>query len=314
MNIGKLLKNSILELKRAGIPSAELDARVLLEHATSHDTPFLYSHPDSPITNADYGRFRRYIRRRKKGEPIAYIVKHKEFFGYDFFVNKNVLIPRPETEWLVEEAIKHIEKCHSRPDRESRLDPCLRGDDKTVDNATLRILDVGAGSGNIIISMALSLSSNSYRLSSLINFYGADIGKKAIGVARKNAKKLEVKNVKFYLSDLFSNPRLPRQFDLIIANLPYVPSSTRIKNSESRIMDDIYFEPQDAIFSEDNGTAIIKKFLCESVDHIEKNGLILIELDPRNAKALHSEAKKFYTNVELKKDLAGKDRYLIIKK
>jgi release factor glutamine methyltransferase len=297
MNLGSILKRSILELKNAGIETAELDAKVLLENSISKDSVFLFSHNDVLITNAEYSRFRRFLRRRKKGEPIAYILGHKEFFGYDFFVNKNVLVPRPETEWLVERSIEYL--VSSIGQKQTK---------KTI-------IDIGTGSGCIIISLVKEILNTQYLILNT-NLSASDISPKALNIARKNAKKLKAKNIKFYLSDLFSNKRLPKKFDLIIANLPYVPLSTRIKNSEFRIQskEGIYFEPQDAIFAKDNGSAIIKKLLIETKTRIREKGLILIELDSRNAIEISNFAKKNYPNAKtkLERDLAGLNRYLVI--
>lgn len=276
MNIKKLLSSSINELANSGIPTPDLDVRILLEAAIKRDNAFVFSHPDFLITNAQYSRFRRYIRRRKTGEPIAYILGYKEFFGLEFKVNKNALIPRPETEYLVE-----------------------KGADFIKSRKECNVLDMGTGSGCIIISLA-SLANAS--------FYATDIFSKTLLIAKKNAKLNNVTNVQFYLSDLFSNKRLPNKFDLIIANLPYVPRSA--------VNFSVRFEPIDAIFANDNGTAIIKKFLIEAKDKINLNGMILIEADCRNAKKIFEFAKKTYPEAVaiLEKDLAGLDRYISIKK
>jgi release factor glutamine methyltransferase len=290
-----ILRRSILELKKIGIKSAEIDAKLLLKKSISKDDVFVFSHPEYLLTNQEYGRFRRLIRKRKTGEPIAYILGHKEFYGNDFLVNKNVLIPRPETEWLVEKGVEFIKSYPS-----------------TLNNKPLTVLDMGTGTGCIIISLAKDLSAIDHRLS--INFYGAEINKKAIGVAKKNSKLHKVDNyVKFYVSDLFSNRFLNKKIDLIIANLPYVPTppQNKIKNKE-----EIDFEPQKAIFANDNGTEIIKNFLEQAKNHTSPKGLILLELDPRNAKEILSFAETHYSSatINLITDLAGLDRYLEIKK
>jgi len=317
MNIRSLLQKSILELKNAGIKSAEIDAKLLLAEATFKNDVFIFSHPEYLITNSQYSRFRRHIRKRKTGEPIAYILGYKEFFGNDFIVNKNVLIPRPETEWLVESSIKYLVSSIKQDNR-------------------INILDMGTGSGCIIISLVKELITKNYQLST--NFYGAEISKKAIAVAKKNSKVHKVeKYIKFYNSDLFSNRFLNKKFDLITANLPYVPHQTRIQNTDNRIQinkprhsdpdklgeesseainKEIAFEPQSAIFADDDGMAIVKRFLIEAKNHITQDGLILLELDCRNAKSILEFAKKQFphSKIELAKDLAGLDRYVTIKK
>jgi release factor glutamine methyltransferase len=322
-NLKSILKRTSLELKAAGIDSADLDARVLLEAAIDKKSAYIFAHPEMPITNAEYGKFRQYIRRRKKGEPIAYIFGHKEFYGYDFFVNKNVLIPRPETEFLVENALEFIksrhknnqpitEKIHENLEIE-KLKPVVR----LVE--PLKILDMGTGSGNIIISLVKSLQKeniyNGVRSHSNVDkFYACDISKKALTIAKKNAKKHKVnKLIRFYRSDLFSNSHLPKKFDLIIANLPYVPKISQELKAKGR-KSETDFEPQNAIFASENGTKIIKKFLGQAKNRTRDGGLILMELDPRNAPKLKEYSAKTYPNSKmvLKKDLAQRNRYLKI--
>lgn len=291
MNIKSLLSKSILELQKVGIPTPEIDAKVLLLSAMEKNSSFVYSHPDFLITNAQYSKFRRYIRKRKTGEPIAYIVGHKEFYGYNFFVNKNVLVPRPESEWLVEQGIEQIKK--------SKYD---------IRNTTYNVLDMGTGSGCIAIALFKELTTKNYQLSTRI--YAVDFSSRAVAVAKKNAQENKAENIVFLNSNLFSNRRIKNKiFDLIIGNLPYVPhgKKTKIKSA-------IDFEPKEAIFAEDNGAAIIKKFLLESKSHTKPGSTILIELDPRNAKDLSAFAQAHYptANIDPKRDLAGLDRYLMI--
>ena len=316
MTLKKLLFSIAKELSVIS-PTPELDARVIIRHVLNKDDSFLFANPKSPISNSQYTKIRQIIRKRKKGWPIAYLVGHKEFFGYDFIVNKNVLIPRPESEWLVEQAIQFIKSKVSKVNKETN------------------ILDIGTGSGCIIISLAKELEKlTTYDLRLTTKLYASDISPKALAVAKKNAKKLlfeddarELDNgsrlrlsaeqagsnnsIKFIHSDLFTNHLLHKKFNLIIANLPYVPeqNGSRIPGRGS-----IDFEPKDSIYAQNNGTAIIKKFLKEAKKYLASYGIILLELDPRNAEELFKYTAKIYpqSKVELKKDLAGHDRYLII--
>lgn len=291
MNFKNILTKSISELRKAGIPTASLDARVLLEDVLKKDSSYVFSHPEMPLTNYQYSKFRSLIRRRKRGEPVAYLTGHKEFYGYDFFVNKNVLIPRPETELLVEEVIKFIKlKVHQV-------------------KSPIQIIDIGTGSGCIIISLARQ--ANSHKLTP--NFFASDISRKALYVARKNAKLHQVdKNIKFYNSDLFANKKMPKKYDIIIANLPYVYKKWNVESRKGG--NGIDHEPKNSIFAEDNGTQIIKQFLDQVKDRINKNGLILIEVDPRNSKELFNCAKDIFPkeNISLLKDLSKLDRVIRI--
>jgi len=315
--IKTILSRATAELIRCGSDSARLDTKVLFEAAAQQDPTFLFSHPEAPMTNAAYQRFRRMIRRRKTGEPVAYILGHKEFYGNNFIVNKNVLVPRPETELLVDEALKIINNCTQSPkakfakSEHKEIEPC-----KNL-KSRIKVLDTGTGSGNIIISLAKELENKP--LNSLTNpqadLYATDISTKTLGVAKKNAALHGVKGqIRFYCSDLLANQLLPKRFDLIIANLPYVPKEVKTQKSGSEMKDGVDFEPDQAVFAEDNGTAIIKKFLNGAKDRLSPNGAILLELDPRNASDLEQYARKSFptANIKLSKDLAGLDRILTI--
>ncbi|HOX40708.1 MAG TPA: peptide chain release factor N(5)-glutamine methyltransferase [bacterium] len=295
MKYSRFLHRAICELRESGSSTPELDARLILEETTRYDDTYMLTHPDFPITNSQLTHANKLLSRRLKGEPIAYLTGHKEFYGLDFYVNKNVLVPRPESEWLVGESISYVVSRIKKKSTEIR-------------NTKYAILDVGTGSGCIIISVAKTLYSK-YCIQNL-KYYATDISKKTLYVAKKNEKHHDIQPlIRFYHSDLFSNSRLPKKFDIIIANLPYVPLDTRYS-----IPDTLKFEPKNAIFAQDNGTAIIKRFLAEAKHHLEPDGIILIELDPRNASVLLDFAKHQYpkSKIELSKDLAGFDRYISI--
>lgn len=284
MNLKHIRTRAISELKKSGIKTSEIDIDIILQYVLDKNDVFIFSHPDFPLTNSAYQKFRRLIRKRKIGFPIAYLTGCKEFYGIDFLVNKNVLIPRPETEELVEMAIQFIKlKVH----RVSKLS----------------VIDIGTGCGNIIISVSKNISIN--LPSSDLQLIATDISEKALRVARQNAKLQGFhKNIKFYRSDLFHNKRLPKYYDLILANLPYVPESKRNHVQE------IDFEPQNAIFSPDNGGAIIKELIDQARNRLNNKGLILLEADPRNINEIKKYALKYFSNVEIIKDLSGRDRFL----
>lgn len=307
MNLLELYKKAVVKLEDSSSP--DLDAQVIIADVLKKDKTFLPSHPEYQPSPVESAKIIRLLKRRQNGEPIAYITGHKEFYGLDFVVNKNVLIPRPETENLLEEALE-----------------ILKFENDKMIKLQNNVLDMGTGSGCIIISLAKYLSTFYFLHST--KFYACDISKSALKVAKKNANRLlfegkarelnsdkssrfRSNNIRFYHSNLFSNKMMPKKYDLIIANLPYVP-----KKVESRKLkvESIDFEPQSAIFASDNGTATIKRFLDHSGEHLNKNGLILIELDPRNAIDLESYAKNLFptAKIELKRDLAGMNRYLNI--
>ena len=292
MTYRKLLKEITIQLKEANIETADLDARVLIKHVLRISDTDLYKNFDQAVNKKAVSKIQELAVRRAKGEPIAYLTKNKEFFGLNFYVNENVLIPRPESEWLVEESIKYLE---TTVEYKTKLP-----------NTKYQILDMGTGSGNILISLIRHLKTEKWEPET--EAFATDISPAALKVAIHNAKQNGIASkINFLESDLFSNKELPKKFDLIIANLPYVP-----KNNET--IEQLSNEPFNAIFAADNGAEIIKKFLVESKGYLIKNGLILLELDPRNAEDIKSFAKKIYpqAKTELTKDLAGLERYLTI--
>jgi len=289
-----IYKESVAKLKFAKCPSPELDASVILSHVLKKDKAFLITHPDDKLPKKEISKINRLIKKRQKDEPIAYIVKYKEFFSSEFSVNQNVLIPRPESEWLVEEALRLIRKKIRTPDFQP-----------------LAILDMGTGSGCLIISLTKELLKTKDFKTKKIEFFASDISKKALFIAKKNAKKILGNNfyrIKFFHSDLFSNHFLHKKYDLIIANLPYVPF-------DNKTMYQLRFEPKNAIFAGNNGLEIIENLIKDANKYLKKNGLILIELDPRNGISLEKLASQFYVNSEINliKDLCGRNRYLKIR-
>jgi release factor glutamine methyltransferase len=280
MTIRKTLIQSINTLNEAGIPNAELDARILVKHVTNFEEAELIKNMNQLIPNRLIRRIDILVARRAQNEPIAYILVNKEFFGFNFMVNKNVLIPRPESEYLVEQSLDYLKNHRSKL--------------KTV-------LDMGTGSGCIIVSILRQLKEEKSKLT--ISAFAVDNSAEALKVALQNAKNNGTLNIDFIESNLFSNIDPEAKFDLIIANLPYVPEDGADKSTE--------FEPKDAIIAADNGTAIIKKFLGEAKDHLkDMDSLILIELDPRNAEELQKFAKKAGYKADLVEDLADKKRYM----
>ncbi|MEI7791921.1 MAG: peptide chain release factor N(5)-glutamine methyltransferase [Candidatus Berkelbacteria bacterium] len=269
------------------IESADLDAQIIIAHVLDKDRVFLFSHPNTPVSKEECLEIDSLAKRRVSGEPVAYLTGKKEFYGYDFFVNKNVLVPRPETEHLVERGLEFLKFRNSKIAKSQNV-----------------VLDLGTGSGCIAISLALELTKKS---SLKCEFYATDINSEALKIAKKNAKAYET-DVNFLESDLFSNPLLPDEFDLILTNLPYVPHN--VKEEEN-----LKFEPKNAIFAKDNGSSIINEFLIQAKSRLNNDGLIIIELDPRNAKQIESFARETYQRkkIELIKDYAGHDRYLEIK-
>jgi len=213
------------------LATPELDAEILLAAVLKKTRTELFTHPESIVPTLNLERFQKFIARRNGGEPIAYILGKKEFFGLEFFVDKNVLIPRPETEILGEKVLSFL---------------------KPYDAST--ILDIGTGSGIIAIALAKNLSEKH-------QLYALDISPAALRIAQKNAVAFRVNShIEFICSDLLKDfifPTTPQSPLVIVANLPYVPEGDELPPT---VRD---FEPASALFSGRAGTDIYQRFFTE---------------------------------------------------
>jgi len=218
----------------------------------------------------------------QKGLPLQYAVGQAEFYGRSFTVNRDVLIPRPESELLIEHGLKYLQKSPRKK---------------------LRIIDLGCGSGCLIISIAKELISYNLEL------YAADISPAALRVAKANAKKHRAREIKFYRSDLFSCSKLPAKFDLIIANLPYLPADY-LKTSPK----DLKYEPKIALSGGWDGLDLIKKLICLLPQKLDQGGQALIEFDPRQTNAIKKLLKKISLKYQIIKDLNGRNRLCAVTK
>jgi len=273
-----------------------IEVELLLPHILKKPKEFLFLFPAHELTRKQSDELSRMVKRRQKGEPVAYILGYKDFMGLRFDVNKDVLIPRPETEILVE---KVVSACLA-----GRQAKCL------VKNQKNKILDLGTGSGCIIISLAKMLPGEGFK------FYGSDVSKKALKVAASNAKSHNVK-IKFIHSDILQNVGM--NFDIVIANLPYLPSEASLssialregwmakeggwlewKNSTSAETVGLKFEPKGALFTKDKGLFLIKRLLMEIAELETKPKYIFLEFDPRQKKDLHQLIKKYLPGADIK--------------
>lgn len=288
MSIQNILDRSILELKSSGIITPELDVRLILEDVLKKDQSYFFAHPEAPVPNSAYQRFRRLIRRRKKGEPVAYLLCWKEFYGLRFKVNKNVLIPRPETELLVDKTISHVK---SNPKKQ-----------------LINILDIGTGSGCIIVSLAKTLAYDNIR------YFGSDVSELALKVAKENAKKLNIKGkIKFIKSNLLASRGIPKQIDILLANLPYGPRG--VKNPRINYHN-LSFEPEIALFASKNGLDLIERLIIQISKRHLKPKLILLEIFENHPEPIKKLADRYLPNYifRLHQDLAGLNRIIELKK
>jgi len=276
MNIKTLLNESSKKLNFLSNDLAKLDSEILLSKVIKKDRKYIILNPQKKINEKNTKLFCDLIERRKKGEPIAYIIKKKEFWKYDFYINKNVLIPRPDTELMVEETLKLYKTKHK-----------------------LRALDIGIGSGCILLSI----------LKERKNFFGVgiDVSKKAVNVARFNAKMHHLENrTKFYKSDV--DKFLIGKYDLIISNPPYIKKQD-LKYLEKDVVD---YEPELALNGGQDGFSKITKVINRASILLKKNGKFILEIgfDQKNKVINILKSNKFYINKTLK-DYAKNDRCII---
>ena len=276
MNIKTILHQANKTLSNFSIASAQLDSEILLSKVIKKDRKYLILNANEELKKENIQLFDFLVKRRKKGEPIAYLINKKEFWAQNFYINQNVLIPRPDTEHLVEETLRLFNV-----------------------NSKLSILDIGTGSGCILLSI----------LKERRNFYGTgiDISKKAINVACFNAKIHQLNNrVRFYNSDV--DKFLIGKYDLIISNPPYIKRKD-LKYLEKEV---VGFEPRLALDGGKDGFSKITKVISKASGLIKRNGKFILEIgfDQKKKVIKILRKNKFYINNVLK-DYGKNDRCVI---
>tara|TARA_A100001035_G_C27721522_1_gene472205 strand:+ start:69 stop:911 length:843 start_codon:yes stop_codon:yes gene_type:complete len=241
MNTLKLINEGSNKLKQSNIISHQLDSEILLSKVLNKTRENLLINLGQNIDRKNVKKFEKLIRRRSLNEPIAYILKKKEFWSRNFEINNNTLIPRPETELMVEKLV-YIYK-----------------------QKKINILDIGTGSGCILISLLSELKQS--------NCIGIDISKKALKIAIKNSKKNNQKNNIKFLNRSLSN-FYHKKFDLIVSNPPYIRTRD-IKNLDRSIK---YYEPKIALDGGNDGLDVIKKVIYKSKEILKVNGLLALEI------------------------------------
>lgn len=275
MTYQEAVKNGEKVLSLAEIADAKVDAWLLFEMACKVDRQFYYLHMNEDITMEQQKEYEIALKKRTEHIPLQYIVGEQEFMGLKFKVNSSVLIPRQDTETLVEEALKKV-----RPD--------------------MKVLDMCTGSGCIIISIIKNVPS--------AEGYAVDISKQALNVAKENAKSNEVP-VNFERSDLFDN--VTGVYDVIVSNPPYIPTA-EIPKLMPEVGS---FEPLEALDGKEDGLFFYRKIVAECGSYLKEDGYILFEIGCEQAEAVTTMLREagFY-EVQVVKDLAGLDRVVIGRK
>lgn len=272
MTIVELLKLTADYLHKHGSDSGRLDAELLLAHALGLRRLDLYLKFDRPLTESELSTYRSLVARRGKGEPVAYLVGHKEFMGLDFEVTPAVLVPNPDTEVLVQRAVAIAREAEG----------------------PVRVADVGTGSGCIAISIAHYASSS--------EVWATDISTEALEVAARNVARHDVGDrVHLEHGDLLQP--LTGTFDLICANLPYVAAG-------SRLAAEVVAQPARALYAENEGAALVTRLLDEAPARLNPSGRVLAELDPAILSEVRDSAGKNFGGHRIHRDLGGHERVL----
>ena len=276
MNVKDLLNSGVKILKENNIKNPILDSEIILSSIIKKERDYIILNETDQINQFLIKKFYNFINRRKKGEPISYIVKSKYFWNNCFYVNKDVLIPRPDTEHIVEEVLKLVRA-----------------------NSKKSVLDIGTGSGCILLSILKERK--------LLTGYGIDISKKSINVCKINAKKLEINNrAKFYVSDI--DKFFLGKYDIVVSNPPYIDTS-KIKYLEKDVSK---FEPRLALDGGVDGFSEIIKVVGKTKYLIKKNGLFILEMGfKQKEKVIEILNKKGFYIKKIIKDYAGIDRCII---
>lgn len=272
MNISELLVNGKHLLK--DIEDGNIKARILLEYILKLSREKIVSNPNIEVSDNNVESYLNKINDIKNGMPIQYITNKQEFMKLNFYVDKNVLIPQPDTEILVEKA---IEICNNH------------------DN-DIKILDLCTGSGAIGISIAKNIKN--------AKVYATDIKNTVIDIAKQNAKQNNVDNIEFIVSDMFENIQ-EKDFDIIVSNPPYIETDV-IKTLQTEVRN----EPIIALDGGKDGLKFYKIILSEYKKYLKKDGYLLLEIGYNQAKSV---GKLINLNYSIIEDLAGNDRVIIIK-
>ena len=284
-----LLDKSISYLEKNNISESKLIAEIAFSHVLEIDRMMLFTKYRNEIEDEKIEKIRYFIKKIGQEKfPVQYLLNEQEFFGRKFYVDKGVLIPRQDTEILVEKAIEILKN-----------DTLKKNISEKNSKNRKKILDIGAGSGIIGISVALEIK-DSYVL-------GIDISEKALETSEKNKEILNVKNIKFLKSNLFENIEF-KEFDMIISNPPY------ISFNEVGIMSDdtLLHEPSDALFAENDGLYFYYEICQNALDYLADSGYLLFEIGYKQGNNVAEiMISSGFKNVEVIKDLTGLDRVVV---
>ena len=294
MTIGKLKEIGKKQLEN--LEDGKIKAHILLEFILNMSNSELVIYENKSVDEQDVNAYLQYLNEVKEGYPVQYITHNQAFMGLDFYVDENVLIPQPDTEILVEEAIRVINEKNTNITKEiNKREKVI--DAQKINQEEYNVLDLCTGSGAIAISIAKYTNAK---------VYASDVSNEALNVARKNAKKHET-NIEFINSDMFNNIA-KNDFDIIVSNPPYIEKST------IPLLDkEVQSEPQIALDGGDDGLDFYRIISEQAYRFLKKDGSLMLEIayNQKNSVSELLARNKHYSNIECIKDLAGNDRVII---
>jgi len=275
MTLLEVLQSSTAYFTKHKIENPRLNAEHLLAHALGRTRMDLYLEFERPLNETELMPLRDLVKRRAQGEPLQHLLGTVEFCGQTFLSDKRAMVPRPETEELVELLAAKI----------------------IGQKSEIRILDVGTGSGVIALSLARNFSE--------AEIYAVDISEDALALALENATRLGLEQVHFQKSDLLES--LSERFDLIVANLPYISMQDR-----HLLAREVLHDPEVALFGGPSGDELVRKLIEEAPSHLEPGGLLALEIGVDQAEGLSEFLRpKNFHDIESKKDYSGITRFLL---
>lgn len=293
LDVRAALRHGIAQLRAANASSHTLAAERLLLHAVARERAWLYAHPEEYLTAAQQLNFLSLLARRAAGEPVQHLTGHQEFWGLEFAVNPDVLIPRPETEHLIEVTLDRLALRELRAGRK-----------QINDGTALRIADVGTGSGCIAIALAKELPQ--------ARFFASDISEAALAVARRNAERHGASaHIEFSSGSLLDGATephgAPRFFDAIVSNPPYI--GRREAGSLEREVRD--HEPPQALYGGEEGYELYGPLIAQAATHLTPGGLLVLELGYNSLPAVQPLLEgREWTAITVTNDLAGIPRVI----
>jgi release factor glutamine methyltransferase len=288
--LGESLKTAIERLTEAGVPSPRMNAELLLMFTLGRDRAYLYGHPEYELSGEELSRYEDALAQRSQGIPAQYITGHQEFWGMDLIVSPAVLIPRPETEHVVEAVLSRVGRAPSPANKsKSQIDVGATG---ALPTERFKIIDVGTGSGCIALALAKELPD--------AEIHATDISPAAVEIARANAARHQLESrIRFHETDLLQGFE-KSAFDCVVSNPPYVGES----EEDSVQLEVRKFEPRTAVFAGQTGTEVIERLVPQAHEVLKPGGWLIMEISGTVA-ARARELLAAWNDVKISNDLQG---------